>query len=50
MERSNSIVKLEKLMKEAELEHVEYEKQLGKKDKNWPVWFAKFIIKKTYDI
>ena len=50
MNKSNSILELEKLMKEAELAHAKYEKKLGKKDQNWPVWLAKFIIKKTYDI
>lgn len=50
LKRDDSILELEKLIKEVESAHLEYEEKLGKKDKDWPVWFAKFIIKKTYDI
>ncbi|CAE6486969.1 hypothetical protein [Candidatus Nitrosotenuis uzonensis] len=45
-----SINELEKLLMEAEIAHKQYENEIGKKDVDWPVWFAKYIIKKTYKI
>ena len=50
MTNNITIEELENLMKKAEEEHKNYESQLGKKDDDWPVWFAKYIIKKTYKI
>jgi hypothetical protein len=41
---------LQELLKKAEFEHKKYEIEIGKKDKDWPVWFAKYVIKRTYDI
>ncbi len=37
--------KLEVLLKEAKNAHSEFEKKTGKPDKNWPKWYAKFILK-----
>lgn len=38
--------KLETLLRAAEREHAKYEKRLGKKDHNWPRWYANFLVKK----
>ncbi|WP_156300709.1 hypothetical protein [Thermococcus sp. EP1] len=38
--------KLIQLLKEAETAHAEYEKKLGKRDENWPEWYAEYIIEK----
>jgi len=38
--------KLAELLREAEKAHAEYEKRLGKRDENWPEWYAEYIIKR----
>ena len=35
---------LERLLKEAEKAHDEFEKILGHRDQAWPAWYAEFII------
>lgn len=35
---------LEKLLREAEAAHAEYEKQIGRRDENWPKWYADYIM------
>jgi len=35
---------LEKLLREAEKAHGEYEVKLGQRDDNWPLWYAEFIF------
>jgi hypothetical protein len=40
---------LEKLLREAEKAHGEYEQKLGKRDDNWPSWYAEFIVKKLQE-
>ncbi|WP_157255181.1 hypothetical protein [Palaeococcus ferrophilus] len=37
---------LASLLREAERAHAEYEKSLGKRDENWPEWYAGYIIKR----
>lgn len=37
---------LEKLLRQAEKAHGEYEQKLGKRDDNWPSWYAEFIVEK----
>jgi hypothetical protein len=37
---------LEKLLREAEKAHGAYEQKLGRRDDNWPSWYADFIVKK----
>jgi hypothetical protein len=37
---------LEKLLREAEKAHGEYEQKLGQRDDNWPSWYAEFIVKR----
>ena len=41
--------KLELLLKEAEKAHAEYEKSLGRRDENWPAWYAEFIMRKLHE-
>jgi hypothetical protein len=41
---------IEKLLREAEKAHGEYEQNLGKRDDNWPSWYAEFIVKKLWDL
>ncbi|NJE25416.1 hypothetical protein E3E22_02005 [Thermococcus sp. MV5] len=38
--------RLIQLLKEAEKAHAEYEGKLGKRDENWPEWYAEYIIEK----
>ena len=40
---------LEKLLREAEKAHGEYEQKLGQRDDNWPSWYAEFIVQKLRD-
>lgn len=41
-----TVEKLEQLLREAEKSHAEYEKGLGRRDEDWPAWYAKFIVEK----
>ena len=34
------------LLRQAEQAHAEYEKGLGKRDDDWPAWYAEFIVNK----
>jgi len=38
--------KLAELLKKAEIAHAEYEKTLGKRDDEWPAWYAAYIVKR----
>ena len=38
--------KLARLLKEAEKAHAEYEKGLGRRDEDWPLWYADYMIKR----
>jgi hypothetical protein len=35
---------LARLLREAERAHGDYERQLGKRDEEWPTWYAEFIL------
>lgn len=35
---------LARLLREAESAHAEYEKALGRRDEDWPNWYAGFIV------
>jgi hypothetical protein len=37
---------LAELLKEAEHAHGEYERELGKRDEDWPSWYAGYILDK----
>ena len=37
------------LLREAEKAHAEYEKEIGKKDEDWPQWYANWIVEKLPD-
>ena len=37
------------LLREAEKAHAEYEKSLGRRDDDWPAWYAGFIFEKLYE-
>jgi hypothetical protein len=36
------------LLREAEKAHAEYEKSLGRRDDDWPAWYAGFIVEKLH--
>ena len=36
--------KLARLLREAEQAHAEYEKELGRRDEDWPAWYAGWIV------
>jgi hypothetical protein len=35
---------LARLLREAERAHAEYEKELGRRDEDWPGWYADYIL------
>jgi hypothetical protein len=35
---------LARLLREAEHAHADYERRLGKRDEDWPTWYAEFIL------
>jgi hypothetical protein len=37
---------LERLLREAEQAHGEYERSLGHRDESWPAWYADFIFQR----
>ena len=37
---------LAELLREAERAHGEYEKTLGRRDEDWPAWYANYILKR----
>jgi hypothetical protein len=37
---------LAKLLREAERAHGEYEKELGRRDEDWPTWYADYMLKR----
>ena len=37
---------LAELLRQAERAHAEYEKGLGKRDDDWPAWYADFILRR----
>jgi len=40
---------LERLLKEAEKAHAEYEHALGHRDDDWATWYARFIISRLQE-
>jgi 16S rRNA C967 or C1407 C5-methylase (RsmB/RsmF family) len=36
---------LAQLLREAERAHGEYEKELGRRDEDWPSWYADYILR-----
>jgi hypothetical protein len=41
-----SVAALADLLREAEQAHGEFEKTLGRRDEDWPSWYADYILKK----
>ena len=41
-----TVEQLASLLRDAEAAHGEYEKSLGRRDDDWPRWYARFIIDK----
>jgi hypothetical protein len=37
---------LAELLREAERAHGEYEKTLGRRDEDWPSWYANYILER----
>jgi hypothetical protein len=38
--------RLAELLREAESAHAEYERELGRRDDDWPDWYARYIVDK----
>ena len=38
--------RLAELLREAEKAHAEHEKELGRRDDDWPSWYAAFILER----
>jgi hypothetical protein len=38
--------RLAELLREAEAAHGEYEQSLGRRDDDWPAWYANYIVGK----
>ena len=36
---------LAKLLREAERAHGDYEKELGRRDEDWPAWYADYMVR-----
>jgi hypothetical protein len=41
-----TVTELADLLREAERAHGEFEKTLGRRDEDWPSWYADYILKK----
>ncbi len=41
-----TVESLEKLLRQTERAHAAYQKKLGRTHKNWPAWYARFMMKK----
>lgn len=37
---------LARLLREAEQAHAAYEKELGRRDEDWPGWYADYILRR----
>jgi hypothetical protein len=40
---------LAQLLREAEAAHGHYETQLGRRDEDWPTWYAAYIVSKLQE-
>jgi hypothetical protein len=38
--------RLAELLREAEQAHAEYERELGRRDEDWPGWYARFVLER----
>jgi hypothetical protein len=38
--------RLEQLLRDAEAAHDEYERELGRRDDDWPAWYARWIVER----
>lgn len=41
-----TVEELARLLQEAERAHGAFEKELGRRDDDWPTWYADYIIRK----
>jgi hypothetical protein len=41
-----TVEELAELLRSAERAHGEYEQELGRRDEDWPTWYARWIIEK----
>ena len=41
-----TVDQLADLLREAERAHGEYEKNLGRRDEDWPAWYADYMLKR----
>jgi hypothetical protein len=37
---------LAELLREAERAHGDYERELGRRDEDWPAWYARYILER----
>ena len=44
--RQLTVAELADLLREAERAHGEFEKTLGRRDEDWPSWYADYILKR----
>jgi len=45
-ERELTAERLAELLRAAERAHGEYERELGRRDDDWPTWYAQFIVQR----
>jgi len=38
--------RLAELLREAERAHAAYEREFGRRDDDWPAWYARYIVEK----
>jgi hypothetical protein len=41
--------RLAQLLREAERAHGEYEKELGRRDEDWPSWYADYVLERLHE-
>jgi hypothetical protein len=43
------VERLADLLREAERAHGAYEKEIGRRDEDWPTWYAKYVLEHLAD-
>ena len=45
-----TVERLADLLRDAERAHGAYEKKLGRRDEDWPTWYAQYILERLEDV
>jgi hypothetical protein len=44
-----TVERLADLLREAERAHGAYEKEIGRRDEDWPTWYAEYVLERLAD-